>query len=312
MEVEAPEDEKHSTNPTAAIPEAKVKKRVFRRVPKCSKCSSTIDQDKMIACSECKRTSHMYCLSPPLMQRPDGPWTCRVCVEYKKQSFGFGNGNQYTLNGYQARGDRFKKAWFSVKEGQHADSVPRSMVERTFWNIVQKGKPFVEVEYGSELDVTELGSGFPKEGAYGEHPWNLNNLARAQNSVLRHLDDIAGITIPWLYIGMCFSSFCWHNEDHYCYSISYNHRGAPKQWYGIPGNHAHRFEEMMRETYPKLFAKQPDLLYQLVTLVAPTTLKKHKVAVCKAVHKPGEFIVTFPQAYHAGFNYGFNVAEVGR
>lgn len=27
------------------------------------------------------------------------------------------------------------------------------------------------------------------------------------------------------------------------------------------------------------------------------------------IHKKGEFIVTFGGAYHAGFNYGFNVAE---
>jgi len=279
------------------------------RWKKCCTCKGMLDEVKMTNCTECKRWFHIFCLSPPLHEVPEDAWTCAECLEYKKQSFGFGNGKKYSLDEYKHRGDRFKREWFKLKQGQRPASVPFKDIEKQFWKIVQKGKPHVEVEYGSELDVGELGSGFPLKGPFAAHPWNLNNLARAGGSVLRHLDDIAGITIPWLYIGMCFSSFCWHNEDHYCYSISYNHRGAPKQWYGIPGDCAAAFEAMMRETYPKLFAKQPDLLYQLVTLVAPSTLKKHGVSVCRAIHNPGEFIVTFPQAYHAGFNYGFNVAE---
>jgi histone demethylase JARID1 len=39
-----------------------------------------------------------------------------------------------------------------------------------------------------------------------------------------------------------FSSFCWHFEDHMLYSINYNHWGAAKTWYGVPGRAAEAFE----------------------------------------------------------------------
>jgi JmjC domain, hydroxylase len=60
--------------------------------------------------------------------------------------------------------------------------------------------------------------------------WNLNNLPFWQGSILRWFrSHINGVTVPWLYIGMQFSTFAWHNEDNYLYSINYHHHGAPKQ-----------------------------------------------------------------------------------
>lgn len=75
-----------------------------------------------------------------------------------------------------------------------------------------------------ELDTHEL----------KQHPFNLNNLSQAKDSLFQiittKIENISGISSPWVYLGMLFASFCWHVEDMYMYSVNYMHRGAPKTW----------------------------------------------------------------------------------
>lgn len=35
----------------------------------------------------------------------------------------------------------------------------------------------------------------------------------------------------------------------------------------------------------------------------------NNIPICSTIQEKNEFIVTFPQAYHQGFNYGLNCAE---
>ena len=59
----------------------------------------------------------------------------------------------------------------------------------------------------------------------------LQVLPRLENSTLRLLKgEVPGITTPMLYIGMLYATFAWHVEDHYLYSINYQHLGAAKTW----------------------------------------------------------------------------------
>jgi hypothetical protein len=46
---------------------------------------------------------------------------------------------------------------------------------------------------------------------------------------------------------------------------------------------------------------QPDLLFQLLSMVSPRVLAQAGVPVYSATQAPGEFVVTFPNAYHGGF-----------
>lgn len=94
-------------------------------------------------------------------------------------------------------------------------------------------------------------------------------------------------------------------------SINYHHCGASKTWYGIPGHAALEFEKVVREhVYTRDILSSEgedgafDILLGKTTLFPPNILLEHNVPVYKAVQKPGEFIITFPRAYHAGFSHG--------
>ncbi|OWM88255.1 hypothetical protein CDL15_Pgr003667 [Punica granatum] len=133
----------------------------------------------------------------------------------------------------------FARRYFS------AGSLPASYVEKEFWHEIACGKSRT-VEYASDVDGTAFSSS-PND-PLGRSSWNLKNLARLPNSTFRLLETaIPGVTDPMLYIGMLFSMFAWHVEDHYLYSISYHHCGAYKTWYGVPGNAASDFERVVKE-----------------------------------------------------------------
>jgi [histone H3]-trimethyl-L-lysine4 demethylase len=86
------------------------------------------------------------------------------------------------------------------------------------------------------------------------------------------------------------------------------HKGFPvlcrQVWYGVPAWASETLEEAMKDALPHLFETAPNLLYQLVTLLSPKELKARNVPVHRLVHREGSFVITFPNAYHAGFNTG--------
>ncbi|KAL9094407.1 MAG: hypothetical protein Q9165_003257 [Trypethelium subeluteriae] len=284
----------------------------------CDACGKPEDQDKIIACESCDNGYHMHCVEPPLKARPE-EWHCPRCLVGTGE-FGFEEGGVYSLRKFQEKASIFKENYFREKMPYDPvlncnRPVTEEDVEREFWRLAKGPDEGVEVEYGADIHSTTHGSGFPTiernpRDPYSTDPWNLNILPFHQESLFRHIKkDISGMTVPWLYVGMCFSCFCWHAEDHWTYSANYQHFGATKTWYGIPADEAERFEEAMRKEFPELFETQPDLLFQLVTLHNPEKLQKAGVKVYAVDQRAGQMVITFPRAFHAGFNHGFNFNE---
>ncbi|PIA45403.1 hypothetical protein AQUCO_01700743v1 [Aquilegia coerulea] len=253
-------------------------------------------------------------------------------LEYDNETkpFGFYPGPEFTLEAFQNYAHEFKSHYFGKDNYTLHESGQASVqkqwepsvedIEGEYWRMVENPTEEIEVLCGANLDTRVFGSGFPKvpfpmenssnEGKYLTSEWNLNNVSKLPNSVLSfEKSDISGVIVPWLYIGMCFSSFCWHVEDHYLYSLNYMHWGAPKLWYGVPGEEAQKLEEAMKKHLPDLFEEHPDLLHKLVTQLSPSILTSENVPVYRCVQNPKEFVLTFPRAYHSGFNCGFNCAE---
>uniref|UniRef100_A0A7S1XSV0 JmjC domain-containing protein n=1 Tax=Phaeomonas parva TaxID=124430 RepID=A0A7S1XSV0_9STRA len=137
--------------------------------------------------------------------------------------------------------------------------------------------------------------------------WNLRDLP----SLLRLLPSrVPGVNSPMIYVGMFASLFAWHTEDADLFSINYLHTGAPKSWYAIRSADARRFESFASAAFQDKENECREYLRHKTSLLSPTLLRKRGgLEVTTVVQRAGEFVVTLPGSYHAGFNHGFNVAE---
>lgn len=293
----------------------------------CVVCDRSNKPTKMILCDSCDKPFHLFCLSPPLNTIPKGEWICDNCI-VGNGYYGFKEEKHlYTLSEFKERcNSREAELTTDLVTGKKL-SIER--LEHKFWNYVNDIENTITVKYGADVSGDSPGeiSGFPSLGYTPEdlletdkqkfaevakHPMNLLNLPNAKGSLLPMFDrKISGMTVPWIYVGSTFSTFCWHLEDQYTLSANYQHEGAPKVWYSIPEYSCNQFNNLMESLAPDLFDKQPDLLHQLVTLVSPYDKKfqNANVTCYKAVQRPNEYIVTFPKCYHAGFNSGYNFNE---
>ncbi|GMH16746.1 hypothetical protein Nepgr_018587 [Nepenthes gracilis] len=229
------------------------------------------------------------------------------------------SGEHYTLEQFVAKAKSFEKSYLK----NHAKKPLSALeVETLYWKA-NGDRPF-SVEYANDLPGSAFGpikenkrrdAGDTAYGnvTVGETAWNMRGISRANGSLLRFMkEEIPGVTSPMVYIAMMFSWFAWHVEDHDLHSLNYMHMGAGKTWYGVPRDAAMAFEEVVRvhgyneEINPLVtFA----MLGEKTTVMSPEVLIKAGVPCCRLVQNAGEFVVTFPRAYHLGFSHGFNCGE---
>uniref|UniRef100_A0A8C2H4Q3 [histone H3]-trimethyl-L-lysine(9) demethylase n=1 Tax=Cyprinus carpio TaxID=7962 RepID=A0A8C2H4Q3_CYPCA len=171
-------------------------------------------------------------------------------------------------------------------------------LERKYWKNLTFNPPI----YGADVNGT-LYDPDVKE-------WNIGHL----NTILDTVEHDSGITIegvntPYLYFGMWKTTFAWHTEDMDLYSVNYLHFGEPKSWYCVPPEHGKRLERLAKGFFPGSSQNCEAFLRHKMTLISPSILKKYGIPFEKITQEAGEFMITFPYGYHAGFNHGFNCAE---
>ncbi|KAJ1969071.1 hypothetical protein IWQ62_000854 [Dispira parvispora] len=171
------------------------------------------------------------------------------------------------------------------------------MLDRIYW----RNLAFTPPMYGADVP----GTLFPTVSDFPT--WNPRDLG----SVLNRIDvPMPGVNQPYLYMGMWKSTFAWHVEDMDLYSINYLHFGQPKSWYCIPLEYRARFERVAQSLFSEEAHRCSEFLRHKAFVVSPTVLsKQYDVPVYRLVQTQGEFVITFPGGYHAGFNQGFNCAE---
>jgi len=78
----------------------------------------------------------------------------------------------------------------------------------------------------------------------------------------------------------------------------------------VPAHAAEQFEQTcLTQVFPPARRQRHDLLLTKTTMFSPAYLVKACVPVYRGVQHPGEFMITFPRAFHAGFSHGFSCAE---
>ncbi|KAK7889821.1 hypothetical protein WMY93_025381 [Mugilogobius chulae] len=145
-------------------------------------------------------------------------------------------------------------------------------LERKYW----KNLTFVSPIYGADVS----GSIYDED----VHEWNIGHL----NTLLDMVEQECGIVIEGHQLSALWTA-----------KVLVHH--SPE--------HGKRLERLAQGFFPGSSQGCDAFLRHKMTLISPSILKKYSIPFDRITQNEGEFMITFPYGYHAGFNHGFNCAE---
>ena len=175
--------------------------------------------------------------------------------------------------------------------------------EREFWRSMGRQQAPL---YGADLEGSLFDSSVSSSGL-GLQEWNFD---AGLKDLLRMLPyKVPGVNTPMLYVGEWRAMFPFHVEDLDLYSINYLHTGAAKSWYSVAPSCRERFENLAESHFADNLHQCKEYMRHKTKIFSPTKLRDCGMKFDTVVQQAGEFVVTFPGAYHGGFNHDFNIAE---
>ncbi|XP_061676221.1 LOW QUALITY PROTEIN: protein Jumonji [Syngnathoides biaculeatus] len=182
-------------------------------------------------------------------------------------------------------------------------------VEQEYWRIVEQRDGHVAVHCG-KVDTSTHGSGFPtgKSEPFSKHGWNLTVLPNNSGSILRHLGAVPGVTVPWLNVGMVFSTSCWSRDQNRLPYIDYLHTGADCIWYCVPAEERSKLDKVVHTLLQANGTPGLEMLEKNI-MISPEVLCREGIRVHRTVQRSGQFVVCFPGAFVAKVCCGYSVSE---
>ena len=178
----------------------------------------------------------------------------------------------------------------------------KKLIERGLASIEEEENELNKITYSTDNEATpELRNMF-----------RLSDLGLPRlsgNSLYKSEQQVPGIHTPYFYFASPASVFAMHMEDYAALSINFHHWGAPKRWVIICPQDAEKLENLVVGMLGLRNLTCDQFIRHASVFVPTWVLERAGIRHTQVLQQPGDMVITFPWAYHEGWNQGLNVAE---